>query len=95
MRRKVIIGLEGIKKVVDIGSGVINKGLKGMGILSREMKEEQERRLSICRGCSIYNNGYCDSRRYELIGGEKVYGCGCNIELKSLSATSKCPLRKW
>lgn len=95
MKRRLKIGLTGIKKVVDIGDGVMNKGKEVIGILEEERIKEKERRLKICSLCSLNDNGYCSSKRYEEVLGQRVYGCGCNLELKSLSKNSKCPLGKW
>jgi hypothetical protein len=80
---------------VDITDGVYHKGVELINGLSEERRVEKDRRLGICKGCSLYNNGYCDSKRYEEVDGYKVYGCGCNLELKSLSSRSRCPLGKW
>ena len=63
-------------------------------MLEEEKIKERERKLKICEGCELNNNGVCDSSRYIEREGVKVYGCGCILKLKALSS-SKCPLGKW
>lgn len=43
---------------------------------------EQQRRLQICSGCPLNNNGTCN-------------GCGCVLSLKTSMRLEECPAKKW
>ena len=49
-------------------------------------KEQQQSRLSVCRSCPLFNDGWCDKDRG---------GCGCNLELKVKARAAFCPAQKW
>lgn len=44
--------------------------------------EVYENRLSVCKECDLLNAGTCNA-------------CGCYVELRALTAISKCPKKKW
>lgn len=48
----------------------------------RVSEEKYEERLSICKSCDKLNAGTCIS-------------CGCYVELRALSISSKCPNKQW
>ena len=45
-------------------------------------EKTKEERLKICEGCDLYKNKRCTQ-------------CGCFMEVKTSSVTSKCPIGKW
>lgn len=57
----------------------------GMPCVSEDVIRD---RLGICSGCERHNpDGYS--------GMGECRECGCNMEIKSIMATEKCPLSKW
>jgi len=51
---------------------------------------EQEKRIKICRICPEYTVS-----KALLFDIEKCKKCGCNLQLKTLFPSSKCPLKHW
>ena len=66
--------------VKDVAIGVA----KGEELLC--CKEEEERRLNICKGCPHY---------VEFMGTHRCNECNCFSKLKVKVAAAKCPLDKW
>jgi len=48
----------------------------------RATKEENDKRLSICKDCEKLNAGTCLS-------------CGCYVEIRAAIKKSRCPNKKW
>ena len=96
-----------INQVADIHNGFKNKLLKEVGVLDDKIIAEGVRRENICVKCPLLKDLKCDtSKEIEVVAdfinygkkfkkGDKVKGCGCNLNLKWLSEESKCPANKW
>lgn len=94
-----MFGINSFHQVKEIAEGYTNWAL------GRE-DELSEARMKICRECPLYNEDTdrCDSGRginiktEELVkypGKDIVMGCGCKMQPKSKSPSSKCVLNKW
>jgi len=57
-------------------------------------EEVKAQRLTVCEGCDIYFNGYCNPMWREGFDRSKG-GCGCNMALKSSLPAMACPKGKW
>ena len=68
-----------LQQIVNVGAAVVDYAKSGFRNAS---PEEQNRRLSICKGCEFYSEGLCAK-------------CGCNLAAKSVMEVSKCPINKW
>lgn len=67
-----------------------------------------ESRANICAGCPLNVNNVCskkksgvavksfiDNKGNQIIEGQTYKGCGCPLDKKTKSETSKCPLGRW
>ena len=71
-----------LREMAQADQAMIKKYTEAIKGADRVAKEEYERRLSICKEC------------------EKLYAgtwnaCGCYVDLRSLTAVSDCPHKKW
>lgn len=50
-----------------------------------------------CNTCTLKNGNSCDPRKMGLNikTGKLAFGCGCNLETKTKSVKTECPLNKW
>lgn len=66
-------------------------------LLDESIKYMASVRMIYCNGCPIRKNNRCDpqSQIKNLVTGEIVNGCGCNIAAKTLDPESRCPAGKW
>lgn len=96
-----------MSKIGEILSGWGNKTLDQFGLLDKETQELGEKRLLVCMNCTVRTDFRCDSNKqgevqedFSFHGeqrkkGEIYNGCGCNLQAKSLSPNSQCPLGYW
>ena len=71
------------------------------------IKEEAERRASVCAECPLNKNNVCSSKiaakatkdftykGEDRKAGEYYTGCGCPLSAKTKSPSSECPLGRW
>lgn len=54
-------------------------------------------RMTICNGCPLNENGWCNTEKTikDLKSGKDVKGCGCNLKCKTALLSSNCPAHKW
>jgi len=94
-----MFGINNLHQIKEIAEGYTNWAL------DRE-SELAEKRMTICKECPIYNpdTDRCDSKKcYNKETGDitnipssvTVCGCGCYMNKKVRSVTSKCVLGKW
>lgn len=57
----------------------VKKGNKGIAT-----KEEQARRIEICKGCNLY-----------IASRHRCKKCGCRLAAKIRGAGQRCPINKW
>lgn len=96
-----------INQVADIHNGFKNNLLSKIGKVSDEIIVESVRREKICMQCPLLKELRCDTSKeievvadFEYYGkkfkkGDKVKGCGCNLNIKWMSTDAKCPAAKW
>jgi hypothetical protein len=83
----------------------INEILTGWGNVIKDQfnmvdpvtKALAKKRLELCNVCDMRQVNMCSPLREgkNIISGQMVKGCGCNISAKTLSPESQCPLSKW
>ena len=71
------------ERLANLASAAVDFWQDGMAVAT---DEQQQDRLSVCAGCPLNVNGWCD-----LDQG----GCGCNISLKVKARAAYCPQGKW
>lgn len=84
-------------KIKEIFTGWTNLLKKGLGIEARKIEKLSKERLAICNSCDIRSGRKCDPKKFgkNIITGKMTKGCGCNIDAKTRSPKSTCPLGKW
>ncbi len=84
-------------KLKEILDGWGNYAKDKLKLLDPAIKQMSKHRLLICDECEMRNFGTCNPTKKGLnvLTGELVSGCGCNLTAKALSPKSKCPLGKW
>lgn len=68
-----------IEKVKNFGKSMVKLAKNKFKIVS---KEEQKRRLDICKGCEFFKHGTCEK-------------CGCVTNFKTKLESENCPIGKW
>lgn len=83
-----------LKEILDGWGNYAKDKLK---ILDPAIKQMSKHRLLICNECNMRDYGTCNPNKKgtNVLTGDLVSGCGCNLAAKTLSPTSKCPLGKW
>lgn len=83
-----------LKEILDGWGNYAKDKLK---ILDPAIKQMSKHRLLICNECDMRDYGTCNPTKKgtNVLTGDLVSGCGCNLAAKTLSPTSKCPLGKW
>jgi len=69
------------QKAVNFGGALIDHTLTGFENVNQE---EQDKRMSICRGCGEFDKPT-----------ETCNQCGCKCQRKTAWTSSRCPLGKW
>lgn len=66
---------------------------------SKEKKEANRKmfseRITICKSCPIYSDGWCKRTNTEVINGITFHGCGCLTYCKAALKKNSCPANKW
>ena len=86
-----------MSKINEILSGWANVIYGNLGLLDDETRLMAQQRLEICNPCPVRLNNSCSPQIeiQNVVSGEMVKGCGCNIAAKTLSPQSSCPASKW
>ena len=80
-----------------IKDGFVNLAKDQIGLLDGEIKAIAETRYRHCLSCTMRDNNSCSTNRSNehIETGEVTFGCGCYLQAKILSPSSKCPLGKF
>lgn len=83
--------------ISNIIRGWTNFTLDFFDALHPVIKQEGEKRLSICTDCPMRQGNTCSKnlKGINIETKEEVNGCGCNLAAKTLDPNSNCPLSKW
>mgnify|MGYP003114532759 FL=1 len=84
-------------KLKEIFDGWGNYAKDKLKLLEPSLKLMSKQRLLICHECEMRTFGTCNpgKKGLNIMTGELVRGCGCNLAAKTLSPISRCPLGKW
>ena len=83
-------------KIKQIVQGWTNDYLDDLGLLSVEIQEIANKRLSVCNNCKVRTDDICDESKADWNNIGMFYrGCGCHLVKKAKSPASECPGDKW